>query len=58
MNSLQSLMGMVLQEAIEWEREYTRLDNPTNYELSENLPPIRFDIELLERPDGSLYWVE
>ena len=69
MNNLKSIVDMVLQDAIESGEEsempqgdtYNHGHNPNTRvgsKTSRNLPPIKFDLELLERPDGSLYWVE
>lgn len=67
--SIKVLLDIVATETIEGgsrdhyfdefrNREYIPPE-PERYTQSKTeLPPIRIDLELLERPDGSLYWVE
>jgi hypothetical protein len=59
MISIDSLMGIIATEAIEGEP----IDNPfpeprKEVKYDDGLPPIRYDLQLIEQPDGSLVWVE
>ena len=68
MNSLQELLDMVVTEAVEGPEVpedhadgASSIDNnrPEQYPLSETeLPPIRFDLELIQERDGTYRWVE
>ena len=60
MNSMKSLLGMVLTEAIEGKEEPECLltDSGQGCKRKYDLPPIKYDLELIKKPDGSLEWVE
>ncbi len=55
MISLKVLLDIVSTESLEQNRPYLE-DN--RGKRNTDLPPIRYDLELIESEDGSLYWVE
>jgi hypothetical protein len=63
MHSVETLLRMVCTEAAEGP-EYHLCDRnyrPPHYrsdEVNDHLPPIRFDLELVRNPAGSVDWVE
>ena len=50
MNSIESILGMIATEAIEGVE--------VKPEIIDYLPPIKFNLELIELPDGKYEWVE
>lgn len=73
MHNLESLMGMILGDALErgGKPEVHHADESKNTsqgscpeqrpypgEHRENLPTIRYKLELIKRPNGTLYWAE
>lgn len=52
MNSIESILGMIRTEAFDAEpiEEFKK--------RSKDLPLLRYDLELVEMPDGRLEWVE
>jgi len=57
MNSIQEILDMIVTEAI-LEGGVECCSCPKKSADASNLPPIHYELELLERPDGTLYWVE
>lgn len=57
MISIDNLLNIVATEAVESEQEY-RINNITCTNKEKYLPPIRYDLELIKRIDGSFYWIE
>lgn len=64
MISLKKLLDMVWADAVERcgmsEEEWRRRGCPLPEQPKEptQLSPIRYDLELIEGPDGKVYWVE
>ena len=64
MISVENLLGIIATEAIEyggmseeqWRKEGCQM--PERLHNLEGLPPIQYNLELLRRDDGTLYWVE
>lgn len=66
--SIKVLLDMVYAEAIEGlrdhyfdearNRSYIHLEPEIYAKPQSNLSPIKFDLELIQNPDGSLEWVE
>lgn len=55
MISLKKLLDIVCTEAVESIAEGER-QNPNN--TRQTLPPIRYNLELIQDKDGNLYWAE
>jgi hypothetical protein len=62
MISMDNLLNMVATEAIEgWVDEHGRAIIPERREPTpeeKRLKPIRYDLELIEQPNGSYKWIE
>jgi hypothetical protein len=70
MLSIESIMGMIATDAIESGGEGDRYKGnchdeilkPASYDTGirgeVNLPPIQYDLELIQHPDGTYTWVE
>lgn len=69
MSGLKILMDMIATEAVEGgardhyfdefrNREYIPPEPETYSQSKTRLPPIRFNLELIKKPNGSYQWVE
>ena len=63
MLTIDELLGIIWSEAVEHggmtEEQWKAEGCPVSYRPEDkNLPAIRYDLELIEREDGTLYWVE
>ena len=54
MIGLDMLVNMIATEVIEEEYKNNFFDKSSHT----NLPPIRYDLELIRKPDGSYEWME
>ena len=67
MAPLEQLLGMIITEAVEGqgisedhpdETNILYHNRPEQYQPVANLSPIRYDLELIKKKDGSLEWIE
>lgn len=62
MNTIEDILGMIATEAIEYggmSEEHWREEGcpmPENSRNGEILPPMQYDLRLIRRDDGTLYW--
>ena len=54
MLSIENILDIIHTESIENEP----IEPKKLHDYSKNLPSFDYKLELIERPDGSLYWVE